>query len=264
MSDLLLTETHGRILRLVMNRADKRNALSAAFCRELVDAIHHANRDPEVGAIVLDANGPVFSAGMDLQELGEVEQEGLNNIQEQLFSVNTRLATPLIAAVDGPALGGGLGLVANAHIVVASHKARFGITEIKIGLWPFLVYRALQAALGERRVVELALTGRIFDVDEAKITSLVQVIDENPSAKAMEIADQLACSSFPAIRGGLNFIQEARDKDWEMTGMIARSMRDEIFQSADFQEGIRAFREKRKPDWPSLRPKTQGSGGSPL
>lgn len=260
MSDILLSETHGRVLRLVMNRPDKRNALSAALCREIVDAIHHANRDPLVGAIVLAANGPVFSAGMDLHELGQVDQESLNSIQDQLFSLNTHIATPLIAAVDGPALGGGLGLVANAHIVVASSRARFGITEIKLGLWPFLVYRALQSSLGERRVVELALTGRIFDIEEAKIASLVQVIDENPGAKAMEIAGQVANSSAPAIRGGLNFIQEARDKDWEMAGMIARSMRDELFQSPDFHEGIRAFREKRPPVWPSLKPKTEGSG----
>lgn len=260
MSDILLSETHGRVVRLVMNRADKRNALSAALCRELVDSVHRANRDPNVGAIVLAANGPVFSAGMDLQELGQVDQESLSTIQEQLFSMSTHLATPVVAAVDGPALGGGFGVVANAHIVIASERARFGLTEIRLGLWPFLIYRALEAALGERRVVELALTGRIIDVQEAKLAGLVQQIDQDPNAKAMEIADQLANSSAPAVRGGLNFIQEARDKDWEMAGMIARSMREELFQSPDFAEGVRAFREKRKPVWPSLNPKKENAG----
>lgn len=260
MSDILLTEIRGRVVRLVMNRVDKRNALSAVLCRELVDSIHRANRDPNVGAILLAANGPVFSAGMDLHELGQIDQESLGNIQDQLFSVGTRLATPLIAAVDGPALGGGFGVVANAHIVVASERARFGLTEIRLGLWPFLIYRALEAALGERRVVELALTGRIIDVQEAKLAGLVQEIHQDPNAKAMEIAEQLANSSAPAVRGGLNFIQEARDKDWEMAGMIARSMREELFQSPDFAEGVRAFREKRKPLWPSLNPKKEISG----
>jgi methylglutaconyl-CoA hydratase len=123
-------------------------------------------------------------------------------------------------------------------------------------LWPFLIYRAMVTALGERRVIELALTGRIFDAEEGKILSLVQHIHEDPNAKAMEIGEQLAASSGPAIRGGLNFAQEARDKDWEMAGLIARSMREELFQSPDFHEGVKAFREKRKPVWPSLTPKT--------
>lgn len=264
MSDVLQAEMHGRVLRLTLNRAEKRNALDSVLCRQLVDAVQHGSHDPQVGAVVLVANGPVFSAGMDLSELGHVDPDTLNNAQEQLFSLNSRLATPFIVAVDGPALGGGMGLVANAHIVVASGKARFGLTEIRLGLWPFLVYRSLQIAMGERRVVELALTGRIFDAREAMSFGLVHQIDEDPAAKAMEIGEQLAGYSRTAVRGGLNFITEARNKDWEMTSLISRSMREELFQGPDFQEGIRAFREKRKPDWPSTRQKNEYPGEKTL
>jgi enoyl-CoA hydratase/carnithine racemase len=252
MSDTLEISNHGRVLRIALNRPDKHNALSSDLCRELVDTINRANRDPHIGAMVLTGNGDSFSAGMDLKELGAISVETINNVHEQLFTLSMRLGTPLIAAVNGLAVGGGTGLVANCHIVVASDKARFGLTEIKLGLWPFLVFRAMHAAVGERRAVELALTGRMFDVKEAHDMSLVHEISPDANARAMEIAEGLATSSPTAIRSGLDFVHEVRNKDWETAGVIARRIRDELFQSGDFQEGLRAFKEKRQPKWPSI------------
>ena len=86
----------------------------------------------------------------------------MNALHEQLFTIGVRLEKPMVAAVHGAALGGGTGLVANCHVVVALRDAAFGLTEIRLGLWPFLVFRAVAAALGERRAMELALTGRVF------------------------------------------------------------------------------------------------------
>jgi len=260
MSDVLQTEQNGRIVRLVLNRPDKRNALSAALCRDIVDAVSRANRDPSVGAIVLAAAGECFCAGMDLGEVQEIRPETIGNVHEQLFTMSIRMSKPLIAEVNGPAYGGGVGLIANCHIVIAAEAAKFGLTEIRLGLWPFLVFRAMSAALGERRAVELALTGRIFGVREAKEMGLVHEITQDLPKRSMELAQQLAEASPSAIRSGLNFVQEARGKDWDMAGLIARRVREEIFQTGDFQEGIRAFREKRKPKWPSLEehlPKTE-------
>jgi enoyl-CoA hydratase/carnithine racemase len=145
-----------------------------------------------------------------------------------------------------------VGLVANCHIVIASEAAKFGLTEIRLGLWPFLVYRAVSVALGERRALELAITGRIFDAGEAKQMGLVHEIAADLPKRTMELAQQVSEASPSAIRSGLSFVQEARNKDWETAGLIARRVREEVFQSGDFQEGVRAFREKRKPKWPSL------------
>jgi enoyl-CoA hydratase/carnithine racemase len=252
MSDTLEISLHGRVLRIALNRPDKHNALSSELCRELVDTINRANRDPHIGAIVLTGNGDSFSAGMDLKELGTISIESINNVHEQLFTLSMRVGTPLIAAVNGLAVGGGTGLVANCHIVVASDKARFGLTEIKLGLWPFLVFRAMHAAVGARRSIELALTGRMFDVNEARDMGLVHEIAPDANARAMQIAEGLANSSPTAIRSGLDFVHEVRNKDWETAGLIARRIRDELFQSNDFQEGLRAFKEKRQPNWPSI------------
>lgn len=260
MSDVLESQRNGRVIRLVLNRPEKRNALNFALCRELVDAIGHANRDLEIGCIVLAGAGECFSAGMDIGEAQDLRPETLGNVHEQLFTLAARLSKPLVGEVQGPAYGGGVGLVANCHIVLASEAARFGLTEIRLGLWPFLVFRAVSVALGERRAVELALTGRLFDAAEAKQMGLVQEIAQDLPSRTMEVAQQLAGASPSAIRSGLSFVQEVRGKDWEMAGLIARRVREEVFQTGDFQEGVRAFREKRKPSWPSLE---QNAGGSP-
>jgi enoyl-CoA hydratase/carnithine racemase len=252
MSDTLEITRHDRVLRIALNRPEKHNALNSDLCRELLEAINRADRGMDIGAMVLTGNGDSFSAGMDLKELGEVPIETINNVHEQLFTLSMRLATPLVAAVNGLAVGGGTGLVANCHIAVASEQARFGLTEIKLGLWPFLVFRSVQAAMGERRAIELALTGRIFDARQAHELGLIHEITADCDQRAMEIASAISRSSPGAVKSGLEFINEARGKGWETASVIARRVRQEVFESADFQEGVRAFREKREPKWPSI------------
>jgi enoyl-CoA hydratase/carnithine racemase len=115
-----------------------------------------------------------------------------------------------------------------------------------------MVYRALSAGFGERRVLELALTGRVFAAAEAKEMGLVQEVAASPSARAGQIASAVSGFSPTTIRSGLRFTREVRGCDWETAGRIARRMRDEVFASSDFQEGLRAFVEKRTPKWPSV------------
>jgi len=249
MSDIVQIEPHGRVLRVILNRPEKRNALSAELCRVLVDALESGDRDPGVGAILLSARGKAFCAGMDVSEIGVPSGPGatkeIDRANEQLFTIGARLGKPLIAAVEGAALGGGTGLVANCHIVIASQQATFGLTEIRLGLWPFLVFRAVTTALGERRTIELALTGRTFDAQAACEYGLVHQIAQDVDRVAMDLAASVAAFSPASIRRGLLFVHETRGKDWETAGAIAARMRNEVFQSPDFQERIRAFRERR-------------------
>jgi len=252
MSDILQIQPQGRVLHLILNRPEKRNALNAQLCRDLVEALENADRDPGVGAILLSAQGKSFCAGMDVSEIGPETTEEIGRVHEQLFTAGARLGTPLIAAVDGAALGGGTGLVANCHIVIASGQATFGLTEIRLGLWPFLVFRAVAVALGERRALEMALTGRIIDARAAREFGLVHEIAEVPLQAGMELAASVAAYSPTSIRRGLMFVHETRGKDWETAGAIGRRIRNEVFESPDLHEGIRAFRERRVPKWPSL------------
>ncbi|HEV3333246.1 MAG TPA: enoyl-CoA hydratase-related protein [Bryobacteraceae bacterium] len=252
MAEILESSRQGRLLRLALNRPEKRNALSAQLCRELVHTLESAQSDPQIGAVLLTGNGKHFCAGMDLSEVGTLANNEINTGQEQLFTIGSRLSKPLIAAVHGAALGGGMGLVANCHVVAASEEATFGLTEIRLGLWPFLVFRALSAGLGERRTVELSLSGRIFGAQEAKQIGLVHEVTADLEKRSVDMAAAIAESSPTAIHSGLTFVQEVRGRDWSTAGEIARRIRDEVFESADFAEGVRAFREKRKAEWPSI------------
>jgi len=254
MTEVLQTALDGRVLRVALNRPEKRNALNLELCRELVAALDRADSDPKAGAVLLSGNGKAFCAGMDLNEVLSAPQGPLGKVHEQLFIAGARMTKPVVAAVQGPALAGGTGLVANAHIVVASEDATFGLTEIRIGLWPFLIFRGIRAALGERRALELSLTGRVFGAQEALQFGLVHhvVPGAELDARAFEIASTLAAASPMALRSGLMFVQQTRGKSWTDAGEIARQIRDQVFQGEDFQEGIRAFREKRQPHWPSI------------
>jgi enoyl-CoA hydratase/carnithine racemase len=254
MSELLESVREGRVLRLTLNRPDKRNALDADLCRALVEQFELVTRDHHVGAVLLTAKGKAFCAGMDLREIQEgTNTRQVNALHEQLFTTGVRIEKPIVAAVSGPALGGGTGLIANCHIVVASPGSTFGLTEIRLGLWPFLVFRAVSAALGERRTMELSLSGRIFEAAEARQMGLVHQIAENPETRAAEIAQTIAEFSPTAIQNGMSFVQQVRGLGWDKAGEVARMVREDVFASEDFAEGVRAFLEKRPPKWPSLR-----------
>jgi enoyl-CoA hydratase/carnithine racemase len=252
MSDILEILQEGHVLRLFLNRPDKRNALNAELCRALVDALEEADRDPGIGAILLSGRGKSFCAGMDLKEVVTDDPQELAELHDRLFTVGSRLGKPLIAAVQGAALAGGTGLVANCHIAIAAEDATFGLTEIRLGLWPFLVFRVVAMALGERRTVELALTGRIFGAHEALEIGLVHEATPDFERRGREVAESLAAFSPTAIRSGLLYVQQIRNTGWKTAGAIAQRARNDVFQSPDFQEGIRAFREKRPPKWPSV------------
>lgn len=245
------TSREDRVLRVTLNRADKRNALSSALCHEIVEAVEAAQDDASIGAILLDAKGDVFCAGMDLEEAlasGAPEQTA---IHEKLFTLGARSNKPIIAAVQGPAMGGGVGLIANSHVAVAAHGSSFGLTEIRLGLWPFVIYRSVALALGERRTLELSLMGRIFHLPEAVqwglIHEAVPAIELDDRATA--IAMHLGQSSPQAIRVGLELVHRTQGMDPITAAPIALALRKASLLSSDFAEGVAAFHEKRRPNF---------------
>jgi len=244
MPDVLEIRQERRLLRLTLNRPEKRNALNLALCQALVGALERADDDPSVGAILLLGSGKAFCAGMDLSEVLQADRTELDDLHERLFTAGFRVRKPIVAGVQGPALAGGTGLAANAHILIASEEASFGLTEIRIGLWPILIFRAVKAAMGERRATELALTGRLFGGREALSYGLVHEVSDEPWARAAEIALQISQASPDAVRSGLEYVNQTRDKSWDETGRIGREIRRIDMSSPDFAEGVRAFFKK--------------------
>jgi enoyl-CoA hydratase/carnithine racemase len=250
-SELLVSSREERVLRLTMNRAEKKNALNLELCTALVEAAEAAERDAGVGCILLDARGDIFCAGMDLDEATAPGAVAGTAVHERLFTLGMRLTKPVVAAVQGPALGGGVGLIATSHIAVAAQGCNFGLTEVRVGLWPFLIWRTMVGAIGERRALAAALTGRIFSANEALQWGLIHEIappfevDDRATAIAVHIAE----ASSNVIRLGLGFAHGSRELGREDAIRLALDTRAHAFASPEFREGVAAMREKRKPRW---------------
>jgi enoyl-CoA hydratase/carnithine racemase len=223
------------------------------MCSEIASQIAQADSNPEIGSVLIDANGNVFCAGMDLDETDSNSPE-LDAIHEQLFTLGMRSMKPIVISVNGAALGGGLGLVAQGHVVMASEKAAFGLPEIRIGLWPFFIYRAVEAAIGNRRTLQASLTGHLFHPEDALQWGLVYKVC--PAAeladRAKVMARELAKSSPVALAAGLEYVARTRNVDGDQAGEIAAALRQRVMDGPDFKEGVAAFKQKREPRWPAL------------
>lgn len=250
----ILQSREGRVLHLVLNQPDTRNQLTYSMCRELVAAIQDAERDENVGAILLKGTGPVFCIGMEPRELRRPDAVELGWIHEELFTIGSRFLTPIVCQVQGAAHGAGVGLLCNAHVVIAAQGTTFGLTEVRIANWPFMIFRSLKLAVGERRATELCLTGRIFGTNEALQYNLVHAVTPpfELEDRAEATARLLAEASPEIVRRGLDFAVRTREMDWEKAGALAQQIREDWFQHPDFDEGVRAATENRKPVWPSL------------
>jgi enoyl-CoA hydratase/carnithine racemase len=188
----LRIEQDGRLCRIALAQPEKRNVLDAAACRELLHELTDAAANSGTGAILIEADGPVFCAGADPES-------------DALFAIGRRISKPIVAAVQGVAISGGLALVASAQVVVAAQGTSFGLTSIREGKWPDAMFRALASALGERRALELAITGRVFSTPEALAWGLVHYVAPafELDDRATEIATALANLNPDAIRAAL-------------------------------------------------------------
>jgi enoyl-CoA hydratase/carnithine racemase len=167
----------GRVLRVSMNRPAHRNLLSIEMAQVLVDAVDHAQSDEAIGSVLLDGRGDFFCYGAE------------PDLPEAIWTLSNRLAKPLIAAVQGAALGAGMALVALAHVAVAAQGTSFGLLEIRNRIFPAGLDTVAQA-IGWRRATELALTGRVCSTPEALQMALVH--ETAPAFEYEERAEAVA------------------------------------------------------------------------
>jgi methylglutaconyl-CoA hydratase len=263
MGDYATLETSCRagILRITLNRPEKRNALSPQMVEELTVALGAAGADAPCGVVVLTGAGSAFCAGLDLEHLESLESRTAAEHRAdseriaKLFRTLYDCPRPTIAAVNGPAIAGGCGIATLCDFTLAAPRAKFGYTEVRIGFIPAIVSTFLLAQLGEKQARDLLLTGRIFEAAEAHALGLVnRVLEPEDLLPAAErLAVQLLENSPEALAATKRLLSaNARAVlDAEMETAIQANAEARL--TGDFREGIRAFLEKRSPVWPSLQ-----------
>jgi len=256
MYNTILTENSGQVLRITINRPNQLNALNKETISELHNALNAANEDASVGVIILTGSGEKsFVAGADIKEFAHFSiSEGgklAQNGQDTLFTFIENLSTPVIAAVNGFALGGGLELAMAAHIRVASSNARMGLPEVSLGVIPgYGGTQRLAHLVGRGKANEMVFTAGMIKADEALTWGLVNYVVEPEEllAKAEEIAQKILNNSATAIASAIRAIN-ANFEDG-VNGYEAEIEEfGKCFGTEDFKEGTTAFLEKRKPNF---------------
>lgn len=249
----LLVETNGQIAEITINRPNQLNALNKDTIAELHEALKAADEDANIGVVILTGSGEkAFVAGADIKEFahfsiaqgGELAQKG----QEILFDFIENLSIPVIAAVNGFALGGGLELAMASHIRIASSNARVGLPEVSLGVIPgYGGTQRLAQLVGRGKANELVFTAGMMKADEALKWGLVNYVVEQPELmdKAREIAGKILNNSASAISCAIRAVN-ANFKDGVNGFDVEIEEFGKCFGTADFKEGTTAFIEKRK------------------
>ena len=252
--ETLLLELRDGVAQLTVNRPDKLNALNGTVISELGQAAESLGDDPAVKAIIITGSGSkAFVAGADISELssqGPFDGKARARVGQAVFRNFEHMTKPVIAAVNGFALGGGCELAMACHLRIASENAKFGQPEVRLGLLPgYGGTVRLPRLVGKGRALELLLTGGMIDAAEAYRIGLVNRVV--PQEKLLEEAHALARTILEQGPLAVRAVLEAVDAGYEMTQADALLLEANLFgllsSSADMREGTAAFLAKRKP-----------------
>ena len=244
-------ETHGRVALVRLNRPQALNALNAQLIGELDDALSGFESDEGVGCIVITGSEKAFAAGADIKEMREKSfvDAFLGDFLARWDAV-ARARKPVIAAVSGFALGGGCELAMMCDFILAADTAQFGQPEIKLGVIPGAGgTQRLTRAVGKAKAMEMCLTGRLMDAQEAERAGLVSRIVPAADlvAEAIKTAQTIAAMSLPAALTAKEAVNHAYETTLAEGVRVERRLFYALFATQDQKEGMAAFVEKRKP-----------------
>ena len=262
MSEALFLEEVGDdgVAWLTLTRGEVHNAFNDTLIAALTRSLESLQDDARVRAVVLTAKGPSFSAGADLNWMkrmaGYSEAENLADARAlaRLLQDLDRLSRPTVAMVQGPAFGGGVGLIACCDIAVAAESAYFALTEVRLGLIPAVISPYLVAAIGERAARRYMLTGERLTAAQAEAIGLVHEVvpDEQLEARTERILKALLACGPTAQAEAKDLVFAVGRRPLDETVMEDTAKRIARVRAGDEgQEGLAAFLEKRKPKWQS-------------
>ncbi|MBI3533846.1 MAG: enoyl-CoA hydratase/isomerase family protein [Burkholderiales bacterium] len=251
--DELLSEQRGPVLWLTIQREARRNAVSHGVLAAMAQAIHAAQSQRDIRAIVITGAGDkAFCAGADLQasQAFTTDYSEPHGHVAQVLRAAKASTVPLIARVNGACMAGGMGLLSMCDLAVAARHAVFGLPEVKVGVFPAQVLSVMQHLIPRRKLAEMCLTGEPITATEALALDLVNYVDDDVDARLQWLLDRLLDKSPAAIRRGLYTMKKIEAMSFEESMAFTESQIALFTLTEDAAEGQKAFQEKRKAQWP--------------
>ncbi|MFD0934077.1 enoyl-CoA hydratase [Methylobacterium trifolii] len=247
--ETILTETHGRVLLVTLNRPKALNAINGQLTSEVIRAATEADADPGIGCIVITGSAKAFAAGADIKEMqAATYAEMYAGDRFSDWERFTAVRTPIVAAVAGYALGGGCELAMMCDFILAADTAQFGQPEIKLGVMPGIGgSQRLTRFVGKSKAMEMCLTGRTMDAAEAERAGLVSrvVPADGLVAEALKVAETIAAMSLPIAMMTKEAVNRAYETTLTEGVRFERRVFHAMFATKDQKEGMAAFVEKR-------------------
>jgi enoyl-CoA hydratase len=248
--ETLLIETDGAVGIITLNRPDALNALNSKLCAELADQLAAWESDAAIGCVVLTGAGRAFAAGADIKEMAP--QSYMDVYKRDMFAGFERAVStfrkPLVAAVNGFALGGGCELAMMCDFILASETAKFGQPEINLGVMPGIGgTQRLTRFVGKSKAMEMCLTGRMMDAAEAERSGLVSRVlpADRLKAEAIAAAKKIASQSQPIAMMTKEAVNVAYETTLAQGVVFERRLFHAMFATSDQKEGMSAFIDKR-------------------
>jgi enoyl-CoA hydratase/carnithine racemase len=250
----VLHEGDGFVALVTMNRPDRRNALSLDHMRELLSCLEGIGEAREAQVVILRGAGPAFCAGHDLSEMVGRDPDFYRRLFDaccELMETIQAIPQPVIAQVHGVATAAGCQLAATCDLIVASEDARFATPGVKIGLFCSTPMVALSRAMGQKKAMEMLLTGEFISAEEALAEGLVNKVvpAEDLEAETRALAEKIAQASPLVVGVGKGAFYKQLEMPVEQAYAYTKEVMSFNASFADAQEGICAFLEKRKPEW---------------
>jgi enoyl-CoA hydratase len=251
---LVLETCEKGVAHLTLNRPEALNALNEELIKDIVEALERHDKNPSIGCIVLYGTERAFVAGADIKAM--LPKNFVSFQEEEMFAFEINrietIKTPIIAAVAGYALGGGCELAMACDMIIAANNAKFGQPEITLATIPGLGgSQRLTRAVGKAKAMDLILTGRHMDAQEAEKCGLVSRIVDHTELKseAAKMAETIASHSRPAVRIAKKAVNVAMETTLAQGLSTEKDLFASTFALEDRKEGMTAFSEKRKPKW---------------
>ncbi len=250
----LLASDDGPTRTITLNNPTRKNAIGPTMVNELLWALSEALEASSVRSIVLTGAGDTFCAGGDFGQMtsgGSASELPPKGDYADLLLALVNSTKPIVARVNGHAMGGGLGLVAACHFAIGITSAKLGTPEINVGLFPMMIMSVLQRLMPRRRLVSMMLLGERISAEEAVSVGLLgkAVNPDELDTAVKQVTDAIAAKSPMAVRLGLQALAAQDDLDLETALPLLRERLAGVLATDDAREGLMAFLEKRAPKW---------------